>query len=101
MLDEAAREFRRVADLRPSDGSALFYLGLVALKQAHWAEAAEHFAAAADRGGSAPAVLHNLAFSYEQVGRLEEAEAAYGDAAGHARTDPRHLTGWGIAALQR
>ena len=30
MLDEALREFRRVADLRPTDASAPFYLGLIA-----------------------------------------------------------------------
>src|SRR5204862_394575 len=32
MLDEAAREFRRVAELRAGDANALFYIGLVALK---------------------------------------------------------------------
>src|SRR6266542_596992 len=34
MLDEATREFRRVAELRPEEASAHFYIGLVALKQA-------------------------------------------------------------------
>src|SRR5574341_2065507 len=51
MLDEAAREFRRVAELRPTEGSAFFYLGLVALKQAKWSEAVEQFTQAAERGG--------------------------------------------------
>ncbi len=37
MLDEALREFRRVAELRPADASAPFYLGLIALRQARWA----------------------------------------------------------------
>ncbi len=39
MLDEALREFRRVADLRPADASAPFFLGLIALRQARWEEA--------------------------------------------------------------
>lgn len=101
MLDEAAREFRRVAELRPTDGSAFFYLGLVALKQAKWAEAVEHFALAAERGGGQAAVLHNLAYAHERTGKLEQAETYYGEAASRGRNDPRHLIGWGIAALLR
>jgi tetratricopeptide (TPR) repeat protein len=101
MLDEASREFRRVAELRPTDGSAYFYLGLVALKQARWAEAAELLSQAAERGGERPAVLHNLAYAYERAGRLDEAEAMFGEAAARARQDARHLVGWGITALQR
>src|SRR5438046_2928040 len=36
MLDEAAREFRRVAELRPGEANAHFYIRPVALKQARW-----------------------------------------------------------------
>jgi tetratricopeptide (TPR) repeat protein len=101
MLDEAHREFRRVADLRPSEGTAPFYLGLIALRQARWADAADSLRLAVERGGPRPAALHNLGFALEQLGRLEEAEAAYGEAAGRARDDARILTGWSIAALKR
>lgn len=101
MLDEAHREFRRVADLRPSEGTAPFYLGLIALRQARWADAADALRLAVERGGPRPAALHNLAFALEQMGRLEEAEAAYGEAAGRAREDARILTGWSISALKR
>ena len=101
MLDEAAREFRRVAELRAGDANARFYIGLVALKQARWREAMEALRLAAEKGGSRPAVLHNLAYAYEQLGRLDEAEAAYGEAAARARTDPRVYLGWGVAALKR
>ena len=101
MLDEAAREFRRVAELRPSDGSTYFYLGLVALRQAKWADAVEAFSNALERGGQRTAVLHNLAYAYEQIGQLEQAETYYGEAASRARGDPRPVTGWGIAALLR
>ncbi len=101
MLKEAMREFRQVAELRPTDGSVRFYMGLIALKQAHWQEAIEHFKQAAERGGANAAVLHNLALSCERAGRLEDAEAAYAEAASKDRKDARVLTGWGIAALHR
>src|SRR5438445_805460 len=101
MLDEAAREFRRVAELRGSDANAHFFIGLVGLKQARWREAMEALRLAAEKGGSRPAVLHNLGLAYEQLGRLEDAEAAYSEAAARARTDPRVYVGWGIVALKQ
>src|SRR5574341_1622938 len=101
MLDEAAREFRRVAELRGTDANALFFIGLVALKQARWREAMEALRLAAEKGGSRPAVLHNLGYAYEQLGRLPDAETAYSEAAARARTDPRVHMGWGIVALKR
>ncbi len=101
MLDEAQREFRRVADLRPDEPGAHFYLGLIALKQARWLEAVDVLQAAAERGSRRAGALHNLAFAYEQLGRLAEAEAAYAEAATQARDDPRIMIGWGVAALKR
>src|SRR5438132_924226 len=101
MLDEAAREFRRVAELRPGEANAHFYMGLVALRQARWREAMEALRLAAEKGGGRPAVFHNLGFAYEQLGRLDEAEAAYGEAAARAKTDPKIYLGWGVVALKR
>jgi tetratricopeptide (TPR) repeat protein len=101
MLDEAQREFRRVADLRPTEGGAPFYLGLIALRQGRWGEAEQALRLAAEKGGPRPAALHDLGLALEQQGRLDDAEAAYGDAAARARDDIRILIGWGIAALKR
>jgi len=101
MFDEALREFRRVADLRPSEGSAPFFLGLISLRQGHWAEAVEALRTALDKGGPRPAALHALGLALERLGKLEEAEAAFGDAAGRAREDPRIMLGWAVAALKR
>jgi tetratricopeptide (TPR) repeat protein len=101
MLEEALREFRRVTDLRPSDRAAPLFLGLIAIRQARWEDAAEALRQATDSGVPKPAVLHNLGFALEQLGRLDEAEAAYGDAAGRARDDARIMLGWGIVALKR
>jgi tetratricopeptide (TPR) repeat protein len=101
MLDEAQREFRRVAELRPSDGSPPFQLGLIAIKQGQWEEAVEMFQRAVEKGGPRPSALHNLAFAMERQGRLAEAEATYADAVSKDRRDPRIMLGWGIAALLR
>jgi tetratricopeptide (TPR) repeat protein len=101
MLDEAAREFRRVAELRPADADAHFYIGLVALHQARWAEAVAALRLAAERGGASAAVLHNIGLAYEQMGRLDEAEAAGAEAAAQAPTDARVYVGWGTVALKR
>ena len=101
MLDEALREFRRVADLRPSEASAPFFAGLIALKQARWAEGVESLKLAVERGGPRPAVLANLAYGLERMGRVADAEATYGEAVTRARDDARLMVGWGIAALKR
>ncbi len=101
MLDESMREFRRVVELRPSDGSSYFYLGLIHFRQAQWHQAIEAFRQAAERGGSQPAVLYNLALSYEKSGMLDEAEENYAEAASRSRRDPRVLTGWGVIAMRR
>ena len=101
MLDEALREFRRVAELRPADAGAAFFLGLSALRQARWEEAAASFRQAIEKGGSRGAALHNLGLALERMGRLDEAETAYGDAAGRARDDARVMLGWAVVALRR
>jgi tetratricopeptide (TPR) repeat protein len=101
MLDEALREFRRVSDLRAGDSGAPLFLGLIAIRQARWDDAAQALRQAASSGVPRAAVLHNLGFALEQLGRLDEAEAAYGDAAGRGRDDARIMLGWSIAALKR
>jgi tetratricopeptide (TPR) repeat protein len=101
MYDEAAREFRRVVDLRPADPQAHFYLGLVALRQGRWVDAVDALRLAAEQGGGQPEVLHNLGVALEQLGRLAEAEAALAEAAARVGDDWRILQGWGIVALKR
>jgi tetratricopeptide (TPR) repeat protein len=101
MMEEAAREFRRVLELRSTDGSASFYLGLIAMRQDRWGDGVACFRHAAERLGARPSVLYNLAFAYERAGRLGEAEATYAEAASRAGPDSRILTGWAMAALER
>jgi tetratricopeptide (TPR) repeat protein len=101
MFDEALREFRRVAELRPSEGSAPFYLGLIALRQGRWAEAVESLRTASEKGGPRPATLHDLALALEQRGQHDDAEKTFGEAAGRARDDARIMLGWAVVALKR
>ena len=101
MLDESLREFRRVSDLRPTDASAPFFLGLIALRQARWDEAVTAFRQAIEKGGQRPQALHNLGLALERLGRLDEADSAYGDAAGRAREDARVMLGWAVVALRK
>ncbi len=101
MFDEGLREFRRVAELRATDASAPFFLGLIALRQGRWEEAVDGFRQAIEKGGPKAAALHNLGLALERLGRLEEAEAACGDAAGRAREDARIMLGWSVVALKR
>jgi tetratricopeptide (TPR) repeat protein len=101
MLEEAEREFRRVAELRPSEGQAPYYLGLIAGRQERWNDAAALFRLAADRAGPRASILHNLGVALSQAGEPDQAEARLGDASGRAPNDPRILLGWGIAALER
>ncbi|HEX9893552.1 MAG TPA: DUF4388 domain-containing protein [Gemmatimonadales bacterium] len=101
MLDEASREFRRVAELRPSEGQAPFYLGLIAARQGRWAEAASLFRHAADRAGPRPAIVHNLGVALAEAGEPDQAESRLADAAGRSPNDARTHLAWGIAALER
>ena len=103
MLDEALREFRRVADLRPDRRQR------AVLPRAHrrcarrrWEEAAAAFKqAAGGAGGPARGAAQPRATPSSGSGRLDEAEAAYGDAAGRARDDARIMLGWSVVALKR
>ena len=101
MLDEASREFRRVAELRPSEGQAPFFLGLIAARQGRWSEAASLFRHAADRAGPRPSIVHNLGVALGEAGEPEQAESRLADAAGRTPNDPRVQLAWGILALER
>jgi tetratricopeptide (TPR) repeat protein len=101
MLEEARREFRRVAELRPSEGSAPFFLGLIAAREEDWNEAADLFRQAIDRSGPRPALLLNLAVALEHRGRLDQAETVLAEAASRAGEDAGIQTGWGVLALER
>ena len=101
MLDEAAREFRRVMELRPSEGSAPFLLGVIAGRQGRWSEAVDFFRQSLDRAGPRGHVIHNLAVALEEVGRLDQAESLFAEAASRLAEDPRTYQSWALLALRR
>lgn len=76
MFEEAEREYRRVAELRPDDATGPFYLGLIALHSGQWAEAAQCFEVAAPKTDVKMAIYNNLAYAYERAGQLEKARLA-------------------------
>lgn len=101
MIAEAAREFRRVTELRGDDGVAYFFLGLVTMRQGQWGEAVGHFKQTIRLMGPRAGALHNLAVGLESLGRLDDAETAYAEATSRARRHAGILTGWGAVALKR
>ena len=102
MLEEAMREFRRVAELRDNDAPARFFVGLVLMRQGKWPDAANAFHEAASQPGARPAVFHNLAYALERLGRFDEAQAALEEAVLRgAADDPRVQTSLGVLALRR
>ena len=102
MYEEATREFRRVAELRPNDGQALFYMALVHLRNDRLPQAEESLREAASQPNAPPAVFHNLAFVLERTDRLDDAQIALEEAATRGGgTDPRIQISLGIVALRR
>jgi Flp pilus assembly protein TadD len=101
MLDEAMREFRRVAELRETDSSSHFYIGLALSRQGKWEEAVSAFSECVARPGARASALHNLAYALERLGRYDEAHKALEEAVrrGGAK-DPRVQTSVGVIALR-
>jgi tetratricopeptide (TPR) repeat protein len=101
MLDEASREFRRILELRPAEGSAPFHLGLIAARQGRWEEAVGLFRSAADRAGPRPGIVHNLGVVLGEVGEVDQAEVVLTEAVGRAPGRPGPQLSWALVALRR
>jgi tetratricopeptide (TPR) repeat protein len=98
MYSDAAREFKRITELRPNDGSAAFYLGLIALRESRWNDAVTSLQRAAVSAPRASAVLINMAYAYERLGQIEKARLAL-DLVISRATRPEPLAHLGIASL--
>jgi len=101
MLEEAAREFRRVSELRPAEGAAPFYLGLIAIREGRWADGVYFLERAAERSGPRAAILHNLGVALAGIGDPDAAETALADATARASGRPLPHLAWGLAAVER
>ncbi len=98
MYSDAAREFRRIAELRASDASAAFYLGLIALREGRWNDAAMSFQRTAVSSPRSAAVFVNLAYAYERLGQVEKARMALEQVVARA-SRPEPLAHLGLAAV--
>lgn len=98
MYSDAAREFRRITELRASDAAASFYLGLIAMREHRWNDAATSFQRAAVSAPRTAAVLINMAYAYERLGQLEKARLAFEQVVSRSqRQEP--LAHLGIASI--
>lgn len=98
MYSDAAREFKRIVELRSTDPAASFYLGLIALRDARWADAALAFQTAAVSAPRMNAVFVNLSYAYERLGQHEKARLALEQVVKRA-PKPEPLAHIGLASL--
>ena len=98
MYSDAAREFRRITELRPTDASAAFYLGLVALRENRWNDAVTAFQRAAVSAPRTSAVLVNMAYAYEKLGQFEKARLAFEQVISRSQK-PEPIAYVGLAAI--
>lgn len=101
MFEEAEREYRRVAEGKPDDPEGPFFLGLIALHNGQWEEAAQCFETAAPKSEAKVAIYNNLAYAYERSGQLEKARLAMAKALARGGVnDPVVQIGAAALALQ-
>jgi tetratricopeptide (TPR) repeat protein len=98
MYSDAARELRRMIELRPTDATASFFLGLIAVRESRWNDAVTAFQGSATTAPRSSAVLVNLAYAYERLGQYEKARLALEQVVSRASV-PEPLAHLGLAAL--
>jgi tetratricopeptide (TPR) repeat protein len=73
MLDDAAREFRRVLELDAYDFHARFHLALVSLRAEKYREALRQMKALLEDSGPSFSVFVNMAYALRRIGRPNDA----------------------------
>jgi tetratricopeptide (TPR) repeat protein len=73
MLDDAAREFRRVLELDAADFHARFHLALVSLRAEKYREALRQMKALLEDSGPSFSVFVNMAYALRRIGRPNDA----------------------------
>jgi tetratricopeptide (TPR) repeat protein len=102
MYSDAAREFKRIIELRSTDPAAAFYLGLIALRDTRWNDAAAAFQRAAMSAPRMTSIFINLAFAYERMAQYEKAKLALEQVLSRSsRDEPLAHLGLASLALQR
>jgi len=102
MLEDAAREFSEALEAEPDDPQALFYLGLVSLREGRPDQALDHFRSMPREARKGAGVLRNLALALEGMGRHEEAVRVLNEAAAmdEEEPDPELALARGISELK-
>jgi tetratricopeptide (TPR) repeat protein len=102
MYSDAAREFKRIIELRSTDAAASFYRGLIAIRDARWADSASAFQTAAVSAPRMTSVFVNLAYAYERMGQYEKARLAFDQVVKRGqKPEPLAHVGLASLALQR
>jgi tetratricopeptide (TPR) repeat protein len=73
MYEDAAREFRRLLELRPKDTTAIFHIALIALAEGRHREAVQRFQEVLERTGPRFGAFLNLAHALQRLGRADDA----------------------------
>ncbi len=76
-IDEAIAQWRKAAELNPSDPDTRYNLGMALLGREEYAEAEEHFLAAARIQSDDYRLQYGLGHSLEMQGKYAEAKKAY------------------------
>jgi tetratricopeptide (TPR) repeat protein len=101
MYEESTREFRRVAELQPTNPDARFHLALIGLRKGDDRFALRYFREVVEIGGVRPAALSDMALALERIGRLQDARFAVDEAARMAPGRPQVLLSRAILVLKQ
>jgi len=100
MLEDAAREFRRVLEVAPDDLRARFHLALISMRQGEFRDAARELVQMARRYGPQYPVLVNLATSFRCMGRIDDALLALSEAENARPGTPHVALSRGVVLLE-
>ncbi len=89
MLDEATREFQRVADLDVTDHVARFQLALIALRRREYRDAVRQLKSLLEDAGPRYGAFINLAVALRRLGRTPDALLVLNEAEGLRAGTPR------------
>jgi len=101
MYEESTREFRRVAELQPTNPEARFHLGLIGLRKGDDRFALRYLREVVEIGGVRASVLHDMALALERIGRLADARFAADEAARLAPKKPQVLLSRAVLLLKQ
>jgi tetratricopeptide (TPR) repeat protein len=101
MYEESTREFRRVAELQPTNPEARFHLGLIGLRKGDDRFALRYLREVVEIGGVRASVLHDMALALERIGRLGDARFAADEAARLAPKKPPVLLSRAVLLLKQ